>query len=193
MSSTRNFEFRVSPRGGQRAGRFSVPSTGTEIVIGAPVKATVGTAPDSELGLQVVELCTGAQAPLKGGLSGIAVFEYKGAEGWAGDDPYLTTYSDKDTVPLGEAVQVVFGDTVKVCFRNTNDVTFLNSRDYTGRTMVSEGSGATPNVNVGDYLTPGVGTNAAGYWAVTATAANAWLIVTGVDDSRGEVEARLLF
>ena len=59
--------------------------------------------------------------------------------------------------------------------------------------MDDEGAGATPNLNVGDYLTPGAGTDTDGYWAVTATAENAWMVVVGVDDARGEVEARLLF
>jgi hypothetical protein len=186
--STRNFEFRVTPQSGQRSGRFAASAA---IVIGAPVKADVAQAP-GDLGLQEVDLATGAQAPLKG-LSGIMVYEHKGAEGWAGDDPFLTTYSDKDTCPSGAAVQVVSGDDVKVCFRNTNDVTFLNTRDYTGTTMVSEGAGSTPNVNVGDFLTPGVGTRTDGFWAVTSVEANAWLVVTAVDDARGEVEARFVF
>lgn len=187
---TRNFEFRVSPRGGQRAGRWISPAA-VDLVIGAPVKINT-SAQANDLGLPEVQLATGAQAPLPG-LSGVAVYEYKGAEGWAGDDPFLTTWSDKDTVPRASALQVVSGDTVKVCFRNTNDVTFLNTRDYDGRTMVSEGAGATPNVDVGDYLTPGVGTDQGGYWAKTTDATKAWLVITKVDDTRSEVEARFVF
>jgi hypothetical protein len=189
MSYHRNFEFRVSPRGGQRAGRFYVEDA---TLIGAPVKLAADADPHGhELGLAKVELATGAQAP-KPGVSGICVYEFKGADGWAGDDPHLTTFSDKDTVPAGAAVQVVSGDTVKVAFRNTDDVTFLNARNYEGRTMVAE-LGATPAVSVGDYLTPGVGSDAAGYWAKTTDATQAWLVVTGVDPDRGEVEARMLF
>lgn len=191
MNYGSNFTFRASPKGAQRSGRFSAPTSGDQLVIGAPVKADVSEAPGA-LGLQPVELATGAQAPLKG-LSGVLVYEYKGSDGWAGDDANLTTESDKGTVPLGAAVQVVSGADVKVSFRNTNDVVFLESRTYTGRTMVSEGGGATPNVNVGDYLTPGTGDDTSGYWAVTTDASQAWLIVTGVDDARGEVEARLTF
>lgn len=186
--STRNFEFRVPPRSGERAGRYSVSA---ETVIGAPVVVDEAEDPN-ELGHLIVDLATGAQAPTSG-LAGILVYEHKGAEGWAGDDPFLTTYSDKDTAPSGAAVQVVSGDTVKVCFRNTNDVTFLNTRDYTGTTMVSEAAGATPNVNVGDYLTPGAGTRTDGFWTVTTNRDNAWLVVTLVDDARGEVEARFMF
>jgi hypothetical protein len=192
MSSTRNFEFRVPPKSGQRAGRYAIASDGAEILIGAPIKVDTAAALN-DLGLPIVELATGAQAPVAG-LSGICVYEFKGAEGWAGDDPYLTTYSDKDKAPVGAAVQLVSGDTVKVCLRNTNTQTFLATRSYAGRTMISEGSGgATPNLNVGDYLTPGDGSDVTGYWAVTANAANAWMVVVGVDDTRGEVEARLLF
>jgi hypothetical protein len=55
------------------------------------------------------------------------------------------------------------------------------------------GLGATPTVAVGDYLTPGTGNGTAGYWAETATEANAWLIVTAVNASTGEVEARVNF
>lgn len=191
MNYGRNFGFRASPKGAQRDGRFKVPGTGTAIPLGAPVKADTAVAPDA-LGLQELDLATGAQAP-KPGQCGIVVFEYKGAEGWAGDDPYLTRAADKDTAPLGSAVQVVAGDDVKVWFRNTDTQTFLGTRSYAGRTMVSEGAGATPNVNVGDYLTPGVGTDTDGYWAVTTNAANAWLVVTEVDDTRGVVTARFVF
>lgn len=191
MNYGKNFGFRASPKGAQRDGRFVTPASGDAIPLGAPVKANTAESPDA-LGLQEVELATGAQAPVKG-QAGVLVYEYKGAEGYAGDDPHLTRWSDKDTAPLGGAVQVVSGDAVKVWFRNTDDQTFLQTRSYGGRTMVSEGAGATPNVNVGDFLTPGAGTDADGYWAVTTNADNAWLVVTEVDDSRGEVIARFLF
>lgn len=191
MNYGRNFGFRASPTGAQRDGRFKVPASGSEIPLGAPVKANTGEAPGT-LGLQEVELATGAQAPVKG-QSGVLVYEYKGAEGWSGDDPHLTTFADKDTAPLGAAVQVVSGDAVKVWFRNTDTQTFLGTRSYAGRTMVSEGAGATPNVDVGDYLTPGTGNDTAGYWTVTSNADNAWLVVTEVDDSTGRVTARFLF
>lgn len=185
--STRNFEFRVSPKGGQRDGRWISPSD-ADIVIGAPV-AYNDAADPNELNLPEVALVTGATAPTPG-TSGIAYYEHIQ---YQDVDPFLTTWSDLGTVPRAKALQVVSGDTVKVAFRNTNDATFLASRSYTERTMVSEGAGATPNVDVGDYLTPGAGTDDDGYWAVTADADNAWLVVTAVDDSRTEVEARLLF
>lgn len=184
----RNFEFRVPPHSGARAGRYSVPRTGTPIPIGAPIVATAG-ADSTDLDMAPVTLATGAQAPVPG-LCGIAVFEW-GPAAFAGDDPYLTTYSDKGYVPLGAAVQLVSAPDVKVVFTNTVDNTFLVSRSYAGRTMVA-GMGATPTIAVGDYLTPGAGDDDAGYWA-EGTAANGWLVVVGVDANRSEVEARFTF
>ena len=134
---------------------------------------------------------TSAQDAPKPGEGGIAVYEY-GPAAYAGDDPFLTTYSDKDTVPAGAAVQVVNGPDVKVVLRNTSDETFLNTRDYTGRVMVG-GLGATLTLAVGDYLTPGTGDDTDGYWEETSTASEAWLVITKVDNDRGEVEARLTF
>lgn len=182
----RNFEFRVPPKSSNRSGRFYLewPS---DIPIGAPV--VLGTGEDA-LGRYGVNLATGEQTAPKPGEGGIAVYEY-GPAAYAGDDPWLTTYSDKDVVPTGDAVQVVNGADVKVLLRNTVDETFLNTRSYTGRVMVA-GMGAT-SVAVGDYLSPGAGNDDDGYWTETSTAASAWLVVTKVDTDRGEVEARLTF
>jgi hypothetical protein len=191
VSYTRNFEFRVPPHSGQRAGRYAIDPAGSPILIGAPIKVDP-TKTHTGLGVPIVILATGATAPVSGQM-GICVFEFKGDEGYAGVDPYLNTYSDLAMAPAGQAVQLVSGDSVKVSFRNTNAVTFLGARAYPNRTMVSEGGGATPNVDVGNFLTPGTGNDTAGYWAVTASATNAWLVVTGVDDQRSEVEARFLF
>lgn len=189
MAATRNFEFRVSPRSGQRSGRFYVD---TPTLIGAPVVVAADADPTThEMELVKVELATGAQAPTPG-LSGICVFEFIGPDGWAGSDPFLTTFSDKDTAPAGKAVQVISGDEVKVAFRNTEDRTFLNTRAYEGRVMVADG-GATPTLAIGDFLTPGAGTDEGGYWAETANEAEAWLVVTSVDTSNGQIEARMMF
>lgn len=185
----RNFEFRTSPKGAQRSGRYYLAGT-TDIPIGAPVKYDSGE-DENALGLLPVSLATGAQATPKPGMGGIAVYEHAPAA-FAGNDPFLTTYSDIDTVPAGKAVQVVSGADVKVVFRNTEDRTFLNTRDYTGRVMVA-GLGATVTVEVGELLSPATGNDTDGYWAVTGTAANAWLVVTKVDNDRGEVEARFVF
>lgn len=186
----RNFEFRVPPDGAQRGARYALPTTApADIPIGAPVRVADGAAPD-EMGRLPVALATGAQAPKKG-LSGIALYEWAPAA-FAGDDPYLTTYSDKGTVPRGHALQVISGDMVKPVFKNTTDKVYLHTRTYTGRTMIA-GMGATPTLAVGDMLTPGTGNDTAGYWAETANAAEAWLIVEFIDAARHEVECRLAF
>ena len=185
----RNFEFRIPPEAQNRKGRYCVPSTGDRIPIGAPVTVDAG-ANTNDLDLAPVSLATGATARA-GGHKGIVVYEY-GPAAFAGDDPFLTTFSDKDLVPLGAAVQVVNGPEVKVVFTNTVDYLFLNTRTYPGRIMVA-GLGATPTLAVGDFLTPGTGDDTAGYWAETSTEADAWLVIDHIDAGRQEVEATFLF
>lgn len=189
MNYGRNFEFRVAPERGNRPGRY-VNDTGSALVLGTPVAVDTDGGLD-ELDRQKIEAVTGATEPISG-IHGIVIAEHIPAEAYAGFDGNLTTYSDIDTLPDGKAGIVVSGDTVKVVLRNTEDRTFLNTRSYSGRTMVA-GLGATPTVAVGDYLTPGTGDDDDGYWAETATLAEAWMVVTSVDTARGEVEARLLF
>lgn len=185
----RNIEFRVPPHHGQRGGRFAAPA-GADLPMGVPVKVADG-ATETALGLLPTALATGAQAP-KVGLCGIAIYENNSGVDLAGRDPLQTTYSDYDTIPRGRAIQVISGDRVKVVFTNTEDRTFLVAKNYEGRIMVA-GMGATPTLAVGDFLTPGVGNDTDGYWAETATAANAWLVVERIDVARQEVEARFVF
>lgn len=188
----RNFEFRIPPVHGSRGGRFYLPSDQADIPIGVPVLVADGATPSVDFtGALPVQIATGDQAKPKPGMGGIVLYEHAPAA-YAGFDPALTTYSDIDLVPHGKMCQVIEGGEVKVAFRNTEDHVFLQTRNYTGRVMVA-GLGATPTVQVGDYLTPGVGNDDDGYWAETATAANGWLVVTNVDNTRGEVEARLNF
>lgn len=195
----RNFEFRKTPAGSARDARFCTHLDQPVIPIGAPVVADLVDDPTSEntLGLQLVKLAPAGSTQdngvaAAGGACGLAVYEY-GPAAFAGDDPYLTTYSDKDVVPAGAAVQVLRGDpATKVCFTNTVARLFLGIRSYKGRKMVS-GLGATPTVTVGDFLVPGPGNDNDGYWQSTATAASAWLEITLVDAVRGQVEARMLF
>lgn len=184
----RNFEFRIEPQRGQRNGRY-VNNTGSAIPLGTPVGVTGD--PDDDLGRSPVEPVTGATEPVRG-THGIILVEHTTPTGMAGRDPFLDNYSDVDSALTGQACMLVSGDEVKVVLRNTEDRTFLNTRDYTGRTMVA-GMGATPTLSEGDMLTPGDGNDTDGYWAETATAAEAWLIVTDVDTARGEVTARLAF
>lgn len=191
MSYGRNFEFRVPPKGGNRSGRGYLDETVSTTPIGAPVVLT-DAGDENVLGLAAYTLATTAQAAPKPGEGGVAVYEY-GPAAFAGEDPWLTTHSDMDTIPAGAAIQVVNGTDVKIVLRNTSDETFLQTRAYTGRVMVAGIGIATPTLAVGDYLTPGTGDDDNGYWAETGTAANAWLVITKVDNDRGEVEARLTF
>ena len=208
----RNFEFRIPPTGAARGGRFVTNTTalsgsgaggGTatagRIPIGAPVVADLSAGMDSA-GRQIVKLAPqalqipGGGGTIAAGSFGILVYEFAPtAPAFAGVDPYLTTYSDLDSAPLGAAVQVIAGDpAAKVYFCNTVANTFLGIRSYPGRVMVN-GLGATPTVAAGDYLVPGSGDDVDGYWTSTATAAGAWLQITRVDSTRNEVEARMLF
>lgn len=186
----RNFEFRVPPRSEDRSGRYYLADA-TEIPIGAPVVRDSGE-DLNDLGLTPVTLATGDTATPLPGQGGVVVYEY-GPAAYAGDDTNLVTYSDKDTVPAGAAVQVVGGNYVKIVLRNTSDETFLQTRDYTGRTMVAGIGIATPTLVVGDMLTPGVGNDTDGYWKETSDATEAWAVITKVDNDRAEVEARLTF
>jgi hypothetical protein len=186
----KNFEFRIAPHGTQRYGRVIVPDSGTALPIGAPV-ALDGTVDVDSRGFTTVALVTGATAPITG-KHGLAIYEFKNSEAFAGYDPSLTTYSDLNTIPLAAAIQLVSGPDVKVVFRNTSATVFLGQRSYPAFTMVA-GLGATPTVAVGDYLTPGTGNSTSGFWAENATASNGWFVVTNVDVARQEVEARMTF
>lgn len=218
----RNFEFRVAPRAQARNGRFVTSASalsgsgagggtaantngGTPVPagllpIGAPVVADLTAGQDAQ-GCQYVKLATQASvspyddnsnSAVTSGMAGILVYEY-GPAAFAGYDPFLTTYSDLGIVPLGARVQVISGDTTtKVVFRNTVANQFLGIRPYAARSMVN-GFGATPTVAVGDYLVPGAGDDVDGYWQSTSTEVGAWLVITRVDTTRLEVEARMLF
>lgn len=187
MANSRNFEFRVSPDGGQRSGRYILAGS-TALPLGVPV-APNGTVDSA--GREEVELVTGATDAPKSGEGGILIYE---EIQYVGVDPVLSTYSDMDTVPVGKNVQVVSGGEVKVALRNTEDGDFLGRTGYpAGRVMVAGVSIATPTVAVGDLLTPGTGNDTAGYWAETSTASEAWLVVTNVDTDTDTVECRVNF
>lgn len=191
----RNFGFRVVPGSRNRGGRFATQSTAdyaTVIPQGAPVEV-VG---EDDLLRATVELVAATATPPVKGRNGIAIYEHGDGATWAGDDPFLTTYSDKDTLPAEKAIQVVSGPNVKVLFKNTDAETFLQERSYSARTMVAGLGTATPTVEAGEYLEPIAAASASdtnGYWQVTATLANAWLVVTSVDNDRNECEAQMLF
>ena len=185
----RNFDFRVTPKGGQRQGRYYNDDT-IAIPIGAPV---VTSGHNDGLGRQGLVLAKTAQNKPLPGKGGIIVYEYAPAA-FAGHDPVSTTYSDLDKAPKGKAAQLIHGIDVKVVLKNTTINSFGGRTGYpTTRKMVAGIGQATPTVAVGDMLTPGVGSDSGGYWAETSNVAEAWLIVTSVNNDTGEVEARLNF
>jgi hypothetical protein len=180
----RNFEFRITPTEEERHGRVYFDGANA-VPIGVPLVVAANATP-SVMWTDALPstLATGAQ-PFKRGLCGIGVYEHIDFNGF---DPSLTLYSDIDLIPTKRLVQLTAGPNTKVVFTNTTARTFMGVRPYPARMMVA-GMGATPTVKVGDLLSPGTGTDAAGYWAVNATAANAWLVVTNVDAARQMVEA----
>jgi hypothetical protein len=187
MSYGRNFYFLVTPRSGERAGRY-YNDEGAALPIGVPV---VSTGNDDGLGRKGLELAGAAAAKPLPGLGGIVVYEY--IQKNIGVDPVMVTYSDFDTAPIGAAVQLVSGTTVKIGLKNTTADTFLTRTNYpTPRVMVA-GMGATPTLAVDDMLTTGTGNDTAGYWAKTTDPDKAWLIVTALNATTGVVEARLNF
>lgn len=183
----RNVDFRVVPTEHQRRGRI-ILDEGDDVAIGAPF-IIADDAPTSDLWTDALPatLATGAQAP-KRGLSGIGIYEWLDYNQL---DPQWVLYSDRDMIPNGKQFQLISGVGIKVVFRNTVDRTFMGTRDYKGRIMVA-GLGATPTLGIGDFLSPGTGNDASGYWA-SASSANAWLRVTNVDSLRQEVEAEFTF
>jgi hypothetical protein len=183
----RNFDFLVTPLPMQRRGRFQLVN-GADIPIGVPVKVAAAAVADAQFSALPASLATTATTPVQGRM-GIALYEWIDLNQL---DPQYSTYSDRDTVPDERLFQLISGSGIKVKFRNTTDRTFLQTRAYDGRVMVA-GVGATPTVAVGDYLTPGVGNDSSGYWAETADATKAWLIVTSVNATTSEVEAEMLF
>lgn len=203
----RNFDYRILPRPQARGARWVAPtallsgsgagggtgagSTGGAglIPIGAPVVADLIAGLDAT-GRQICKLAAQAASPTA--MSGVAVYEY-GPAAYAGEDPFITTYSDLDYVPLAAPMQVVNGDlNAKMVLTNTLANKFLGIRSYPGRIMVN-GFGATATVIVGDYLVPGIGNDVDGYWQSQASASGAWAVITEIDSTRLEVTARMLF
>lgn len=190
--NTRNAQFRVSPRNGERGSRFVLDTASDPLPQFVPVLVT---GENDGLGRAYVELATddggNKDKPLPG-QGGILIYEQFRYDG---NDPLLTTYSDVDTVPAGRAVQVITGENrVKIAYKNTSADSFYNREDYpTARIMVAGVSIATPTVAVGNYLTPGVGDDTSGYWKETSDAAEAWLLVTSVNTSTDTVEVVLNF
>lgn len=183
----RNVDFRVTPLEMQRRGRI-ILDEGNDVAIGAPFIIADGADSDPLwTDALPATLATGAQPPRRG-LSGIGIYEWLDFNGL---DPEYYAYSDRDMIPNGRQFQLISGVGVKVVFRNTDDRKFMGTRDYAGRVMVA-GLGATPTVKIGDFLSPGVGDDDSGYWAVS-TSTNGWMRVTNVDALRQEVEAEFIY
>lgn len=188
----RQGSFLQTPLPHDRLGRYIVGDD--PILMFAPAIVPSGAVVDVN-GRLPLELATGAQAPRKT-RSGIVIWESPwGADrlGGPGLDPVLTRASDVDTAPANTAAQFISGTQVRLRLNNRAEFSFDGQRTYAARTMVAGLGGATPTVEEGELLTPGVGTDADGYWAVTATAANAWLVVTAVNNDTGELDAQFLF
>ncbi len=196
MAYGRQFEFRATPNGAQRAARYYLDGA-SDVVIGAPVVlSTSGENSQGQLAVRLATSTADKTIPLPG-KGGILVYEWAPVA-FRGDDANLTTYSDKDYAPAGEAVQVISGKDVKVAYKNVqNHTTFpfkLRASYPRQRVMIPTTSlGATPTLVVGDFLTPGAGTDSGGYWVETSNATEAWLIVTHVNATTDEVEAVLNF
>lgn len=176
MTYSRNFEFRVPPRQGERSGRFYVDAA---TVIGAPVYVDLATPAADADGSLLANVASSGDVDIANEaspLAGIAVYEELFTD-YAGE-----SYSDKTTAPANARIQVVSGKTVKVAFRNTTALTMVAPANLSG-------------ITVGTYLGPDdAGTTA--YWEVVDAATpggNAWLLVTDVDATAGTVEAQLLF
>jgi len=139
--NTRNFQFRVSPRNGERGSRFVLDTASDALPQGVPV---ISTGELDSLGRTIVELATDSggnkDKPLAG-QGGILIYEQFRYDG---TDTAITTYSDMDTVPAGKGVQVVTGENrVKVAYKTTDAEAFYGRADYpTARVMVA-GAGAT--------------------------------------------------
>lgn len=186
----RNFYFLATPKGAQRQGRYFLDES-----VNRPIGVPVTLSGDEDaVGRLGVELAVAANASDKlkpaPGTGGILVYEHIQ---FRDVDPWTVTYSDFDYAPAGAAVQVVKGPDVKVGLVNTTADTFLTRTGYPAPRVMVAGVAATSTVEVGEYLTPGVGNDDDGYWAVTTDADEAWLVVTQVDGSTGLCEAILNF
>lgn len=192
----RNFEFRVQPTGGERSGRYINGDT-IDIPLGAPVRVDTTSGENTDKRLPV-KLAAGNTPAPRTGMAGILIHEWA-PNAFSGSDPLLTVFSDRDYTPKPGSQEnstgyLVSGPSVSVMFRNTDANNFFFQRTYAARKMVAGVAGATPTVVVGDLLRPHDTPNDTnGYWQETSTASEAWLVVTHVDNTRQEVEARFLF
>lgn len=182
MGYSRNFGFR-SFENIVRDGRSRIPRDSEDLWV-------LGTAVEVDTANQgfVTKPTGGAPSP------GCGVLVYEHIQ-YKGDDPSLVNPNDKDTVPVGEMVQVVRGNGTKIWLKNTDDRPLYDGRPVSGRQMIvgaDDGAGGTTDVDfstlVGEYLTP----NAEGFWEV-GDAATGWLWVEQADADAQLAECRLTF
>lgn len=188
----RNFDFRQSPDMKHRLGRFLAGET---VPQGAPV---VAEGDEDANGRRSFVLAAEGAARPPVGTGGVALFEQPDNNGLIGNqgNPLITRSSDFRDVPSGQPAQVVHGTEVRLAFWNTEDDDFDGMRaadPYEGRIMVAGASGATPTVEVDEFLVPGAGNDDDGYWKVGGDADTAWAVVTNVDPESGHVTAQMLF
>lgn len=185
MASSRNVLFLQPPTPQHRFGRAI--NDVTRIPKGAPVLVTGGArASDKRYLVGLAAADSPKPLPRRGGI----IWFEDSYEAYHGFDPVLTVESDFDTVPPSKPCQLIYGDEVALQLTNTINHSFEGQRDYLGRVFVG---GSLGSLSPGDTLTPGVGTDASGYWKKNAgAAANAWLEVTSVDAVNGVVEAACL-
>lgn len=182
MPYTRNFGMR-SFENVVRAGRFRVPqtaeATGAGQVGGLFLIGTAVRLDDANPGFLTRPGDSEAPSPL----CGVVVYEHIQR---MGSDPFTTTAQDFEVVPAGQYAQVMRGPGVKVWFKNTEAKTSYDGRAREGRSLVDGLGGATPSIEVGDFLT----VNADGTYK-EGTAANGWFLVEQVQGDL--VECRFTF
>ena len=184
----RNFDFRQSPIPQHRLGRFRTGATA--IPNGAPVIAD--GALDANGRRAFILAASGTNRP-NPGQGGICVYEQPDAQ-YRGYDSDITRPSDMIDAPALTPAQMCHGTEVRLALYNTAEDDFRGMRvpPYAARVMVAGASGATPTVEVDEFIGAGVGNDTDGYWAVVAEA-DAWAIVTEVDPDLGLVVAQMLF
>jgi len=174
-----------------REGRFRGLASGTELRLGTMVEIDPS---DTDRIRQATATAISGGGDTATDSCGILWYEHDSQTfnsppfgGAAGQLP-----QDLDTAPNGRMVQVLSGPGVKVWLRNTDvnttepGLTYENTRAAV--TMVDGLGTATPTVEVGELL----GWNTSGYWAVTTTAAEAFLRVTAVDNDLKTLDAVIL-
>lgn len=188
-TTTRNFGMRRFTNL-VREGRFRAPAA-TALRLGSMVEIDPT---DTDRVRIATTTAIGGGGDTTTDLCGILWYEHDSqtfnAPPWGGAAGQLP--QDLDTAPAGRMVQVLHGPGAKVWLRNTDINTTEPGLNYESTraavTMVDGLGAATPTVEVGELL----GWNTSGYWAVTTTAAEAFLRVTHVDNDLKTLDAEII-